>query len=620
MPIWQRWVLVGAITLITGVTLIELRQRGVLEPLELVQYDWTTTVAADPEPIADVVLVPVSDRDLGEWGWPVPDSHLSQIIRNLLAAGATTVGVDIYRDVPAGEGLEDLLDVLNDPRVVVISKLPDHRGVRIEAPAGARTGFSDIPIDPDGVGRRALLLVNTQDGISLSLPLQLAATHTGQSALKTDPENPRLLMLGNTVVKPLAKGSNLFRKVDTAGYQIIIEYKNRLPIVQSVPAADVLAGIGLDQFKGKAVIIGITSHSVKDYFSTPLNRSTGASFTFGAEIHAVILQQLIDYSIGRLPPLDSMNGLFSSLIILACACAGACVSVFVRVAGNAVLVAFVGGVLITFGLSAFQQFALLAPVVPSLLAWTFGFLSGFAIISGFSRNQRRAIAQVFSSHLSEELSAEIWQQRKNLLSGDKPKSRRVFVTALLADIEGSTRIGNSMGAEDFMAWVARLLDRLGEVARDHGGFVEKYTGDGILVVFGAPIPSETQDQRKTDAQSGLRCARAMRSAVIELNGVLHNQPKYGLRIALNSGEAIGGTLGVRGSMHYNVVGDTLNIVARLESWIKTLPPEDDGLRPICMTIDTARLIDAKLDWPVLSGLFHDDGETEIPVVEASHLE
>ncbi len=616
MPIWQRWVLVGAITLIVGVTLLGLRQKGLLEPLELVHYDWTTAFYPDPEPIEDVVLVAISDEDLGEWGWPVPDSQLSQIIRNLLTAGVTTVGVDVYRDVPSGAGLEDLLEVLNDPRVVVISKLPDHRGVQIDVPAGARTGFSDIPIDPDGVARRALLLVNTQDGISLSLPLQLAATHTGQSALKTNPDNPRLLMLGDTVVKPLAKGSNLFRNVDTAGYQIIIEYKNKLPIAHSVPAAEVLAGKGLEQFEGKAVVIGITSHSVKDYFSTPLNRSTGASFTFGAEIHAAILQQLIDYSKGRLSPLASLNGLFSSLIILVSACIGACVSVFVRVAGNAVLVALVGGVLLTLGLSVSQQYALLAPVVPSLLAWTFGFLFGFAIISGFSRNQRRAIAQVFSSHLSEELSADIWQQRKNLLSGGKPKSRRLFVTALLADIEGSTRIGNSMDAEDFMAWAARLLDRLGEVARDHGGFVEKYTGDGILVVFGAPIPSKTQDQRKSDAQSGLQCAHAMRSAVIELNSALHNQPKYGLRIALNSGEAIGGTLGVRGSMHYNVVGDTINIAARLESWIKTLSPEEDGLQPICMTIDTARLIDAKLDWPVLPGLIHDDGATEIPVVKA----
>ncbi|WP_171236857.1 CHASE2 domain-containing protein [Ruegeria sp. HKCCA6837] len=616
MPIWQRWVLVCVISLIVGIPLIELRKKGILEPLELLQYDWTTSAFAEDKPIADVYLAAINDKDLGEWGWPVPDLQLAQIVSNLLASGATTVGVDIYRDVPVGEGRDALLEVLSDPRVFVISKLQDGETAGISAPQDSHTGFADIPIDPDGVARRALLLVNSHDGISLSLPMHLAATHTGQPALKSAPDNPRYLMFGDTVVKPLAPGANLFRNVDTSGYQIVIDYKNALPITRSVPAAEILTQTGLDRFKGNAVIIGVTSHSVKDYFLTPLNRSTGSNFTFGAEIHAAIVQQLIDYFNGQATPLRALDGQIPAFIILASVFLGACVSVFVRVTGNAVLLAGMGGLSLTVALSMFQQFAFLMPVAPSLLGWTFGFLCGFGIISGFSRNQRRAIAQVFSSHLSEELSAEIWKQRKYLMSGGKPRSRQLFVTALLADIEGSTLAGNSMDAEAFMAWISRILDRLSEISRAHNGFVEKYTGDGILVVFGAPIPSETHKQRQLDAQAALRCAHAMRKAVATLNGTLENQLAYNLRIALNSGDAIGGTLGVRGSMHYNVIGDTINIAARLESWIKTLPPEKDGCRPICMTLETARLTDPDRNWPVIPGLFHDDGRTEIQVVKA----
>lgn len=615
MPVWQRWVLVCVITLIVGMPLVELRKKGMLESLELLQYDWTISAFAADEPITDVYLVAITDRDLNEWGWPVPDRQLAQIVNTLLASGATTVGVDIYRDVPAGEGRDALLEVLSDPRVFVISKLQDSEAAGISAPPGTHTGFADIPIDPDGVARRALLLVNTHDGISLSLPMHLAATHTGQPALKSAPDNPRYLMFGDTVVKPLAPGANLFRNVDTSGYQIVIEYKNALPITRSVPAAEILTHTGLDRFEGNAVIIGVTSHSVKDYFSTPLNRSTGSDFTFGAEIHAAIVQQLIDYFNGQASPLRALDGQFPSFIILASVFLGACVSVFVRVTGNAVLLAGIGGVLLTITLSMFQQFALLMPVAPSLLGWTFGFLFGFGIISGFSRNQRRAIAQVFSSHLSEELSAEIWKQRKNLMSGGKPRSRQLYVTALLADIEGSTLAGNAMDADEFMTWIARILDRLGEIARAHGGFVEKYTGDGILVVFGAPIPSETHEQRQSDAQAGLRCANAMREAVASLNNTFRNQRAYKLRIALNSGEAIGGTLGVSGSMHYNVIGDTINVAARLESWIKTLAPDADGFRPIYMTMATAKTVDAERRWPVAASFIHDDGETEIQVVE-----
>ncbi len=616
MPVWQRWVLVCAITLIVGVPLIELRQKGMLERLELFQYDWATSTFTQDDPVASVNLVAITDRDLGEWGWPVPDHYLAQIVGTLLTAGATTVGVDIYRDVPAGEGRKALLEVLDDPRVYVISKLPDSESAGIAAPPGTQTGFADIPIDPDGVARRALLLVNTQNGISLSLPMQLAASHAGQPALRSDPDNPRFLMFGDTVARPLVQSTNLFRNVDTSGYQIIIDYKNSLPIARSIPATEVLAQTDLDRFKGKAVIIGVTSHSVKDYFSTPLNRSTGADFTFGAEIHAAITQQLIDYLKGQAIPLRGLNGRIAAYIIFASVFFGACISVFVRVTGNAVLTAGVGGILLTIGLSLFQQIALLMPVTPSFLGWTFGFLFGFGVISGFSRNQRRTIAQVFASHLSDELSAELWKQRRNLLSGGKPRSRQLYVTALLADIEGSTLAGNTMNAEEFMAWIARILDRLGEIARAHNGFVEKYTGDGILVVFGAPLPSETYEQRQLDALAGLHCAHAMRSAVATLNNTLQNQPAYKLRIALNSGDAIGGILGVSGSMHYNVIGDTVNIAARLESWIKTLPPEEDGCHPICMTLETARLIDSDRNWLVVPGLYHDDGRTEIQVVKA----
>lgn len=614
MPVWQSWALVGLITLVVGGLLVELRLKGLLEPLQRAQYDWTTSVLATSEQTKDVLLVAISDDDLGQWGWPVPDAQIAQLTETLLAAGATAVGIDIYRDVPAGDGRDRLINILNDPRVVVISKLADAGGTGIDAPAGVKTGFSDIPIDPDGVVRRALLLVNTPDGIAVSLSMQLAAIFSSSPPLQSDPDNPRFLAFGTTTAEPLAEGQNLFRNADTAGYQIMIDYLNDLPIAHRVPAADVLAGKELAQFDGKTVIIGVTSHSVKDYFSTPLNRATGASFTFGAEVHAAIAQQLIDYSNGSRSPLSSLSDLASSIIILLSTFAGACVAVFVRMTSRAIGLATVGGAVLFVGLSALQAAALLAPAATTLLGWSIGFLIGFAVIAGISRNQRRAIVQVFSSHLSEELSAEIWQQRKRLLSGGKPRSRRLFVTALLADIEGSTRVGNSMDAEDFMVWVSRILDRLGEIAREHGGFVEKFTGDGILVVFGAPIPSETESQRQVDAQSALQCARAMRRAAIALNAELNDQPKYNLRIALNSGETLGGTLGVSGSLHYNVIGDTINVAARLESWTKSLDRDSGGFRPVCMTMATARTIDPNREWPVLSSFLHDDGVTDIQVV------
>ena len=615
LPNWQRWALAASITLIAGSLIVALQNKGVLEPLELAQYDWTTSAIAENTQTEDVYLVAISDQDLGQWGWPIPDAQLAILIDNLLEAGAAAIGVDIYRDVPAGSGHESLLETLDDPKVVVISKLPDESGSGIAAPPGVRTGFSDIPIDPDGVARRALLLVSDGQEIFLSFPVLLAAEFSRQPVLQSDPNNPRNLMFGSTVAPPLKPGSNLFRNVDTSGYQIIIDFKNALPIVNRIPASEVLAGRDLEPVREKVVIIGLTSQSVKDYFGTPLNRSTGANFTYGAEIHAAIVQQLVDYAEGKLSPLNSLGSSLSSILIFAAVFVGASIALFVRVTANSIGLAVFGCAALIVVMSLIQKSALLMPVVPSALGWFLGYLSAFAIISGISRNQRRAIVQVFSSHLSDELSAEIWKQRKSLLTGGKPKSHRLFVTALLADIEGSTRIGNSMDAESFMNWMSRILDKLGEIARRHGGFVEKYTGDGILVIFGAPIPSDTHEHRQDDAISALRCAQDMRVATLDLNRSADERQKYRLRIALNSGEALGGTLGVSGSMRYNVIGDTINVTARLENWIKTLDAEADGMRPVCMSLQTATMIDSQKEWPVYSTFVHDDGVTKIGVIK-----
>ncbi|WP_171130291.1 adenylate/guanylate cyclase domain-containing protein [Ruegeria sp. HKCCA5014] len=107
----------------------------------------------------------------------------------------------------------------------------------------------------------------------------------------------------------------------------------------------------------------------------------------------------------------------------------------------------------------------------------------------------------------------------------------------------------------------------------------------------------------------------MRSAAVALNAAFPDQPGYRLRIALNSGDAFGGTLGARGSMKYNVIGDTINVAARLESYNKSLTPDADGFPGICMTLEAACLIDPERDWLVLTEYLHDNGRTNIDVIE-----
>lgn len=610
LPLWQRIAIAFFVGLISGLSVFGLRAAGGLQAWELSQYDLVTTHLAEQNPVSNVVLLALTDADLARWGWPVPDGQIARITSVALEGRARAVGVDIYRDMPVGNGRAALLEVLADPRVVIISRLASAEAVGIVAPDGVKTGFADIPIDPDGVARRALLLVNTEAGIALSFPMQLAMTFNGQKGLQTAPEDPRILAFGAMPVPPLPAVFGPYQKLDNAGYQIMTRHTNALPIAAHISAEELLSGSA--DVAGKVVVIALTSHAVKDYFSTPLNRRTGADFAFGGEVHAAIAQQLISHMLGEFSPLSAMGYVLSLALGFAAAFAGALIATLLPVTVRNVVLGIGVAVLLAICLSAFQIYSVLAPVVPVTLAWSVAFTFAYAISASIAWNQRRVMAGIFSSQMSDALTSEIWQQRKRLIEGRKPVSRRLFVTVLLADIEGSTRVGQTMEAQDFMEWISRILDELARIAQEHGGFVEKYTGDGILIIFGAPIPKETLGERQDDAKAAIACARTMQHTVDALNEG-SSQNAYKLRIGINSGEVVGGTLGTSGAMRYNIIGDTVNVAARVEEWSKTLAPDATGNRPVCVTEATVGLVGFEQFTELNKSLLHDDGETHIRI-------
>lgn len=610
LPFWQRLVLVLAVGFLAGLFVLGLRYFGALQTLELDQYDVSMARLAEPQVLSDVVLLALTDEDLARWGWPVPDAQIAAITQASLNAGARAVGVDIYRDVPVGDGRAELLEILADPRVTVISRLETDGVGGVAAPEGVRSGFADIPIDPDGVARRALLLVNTENGIELSFPMQVAMTHLGTVGLRSVPSAPDTLQFGQTAVPRLPARFGPYQKIDNAGYQILSHFRHELPMVSQVSASRVLAGEA--KIAGKSVVIAVTSDTVKDYFLTPLNRRTGAAFTFGGELHAAVAQQIIDHAQGTLAPFSAPREDVIAAMVLGAALSGAMVAALMRITLVALLAAVAGAITLYSTFALTQAQAQLLPALPVTLAWGTGFTIYFVILASIAWRQRKVMAGIFASQLSRDLSSELWRQRKTLIAGHKPVSRSLFVTVLMADVEGSTRTGQQLEPDAFMRWISRILDALGDCAQRHGGFVEKYTGDGILVVFGAPIPRETQAEVKQDANSALACAEEMRALALAMNGRT-GDPDYRLRIGINSGEVVAGTLGTTGAMRYNVIGDTVNVAARLEAWIKSQPDDSQGMRPICMTQATADLIGTDDLQQRADRLLHDDGETHINV-------
>src|SRR3954453_6391577 len=130
-----------------------------------------------------------------------------------------------------------------------------------------------------------------------------------------------------------------------------------------------------------------------------------------------------------------------------------------------------------------------------------------------------------------------------------PEERR-WVTVLFADISGYTAMAERMDAELVKAMVDRCLRRMGEVVERFGGTVDKYIGDNVMAIFGAPVAHED------DAERAVRAALGMHEAIAEID------PELSLRVGLNTGDVLAGSVAEGG---FTVIGDTVNVAARLQA-------------------------------------------------------
>jgi len=139
--------------------------------------------------------------------------------------------------------------------------------------------------------------------------------------------------------------------------------------------------------------------------------------------------------------------------------------------------------------------------------------------------------------------------------------RNKTVTILLSDIRGFSDIANSHPAADVVALLNRYFSRMGDIIAKYEGRIDKLMGDSILVVFGLP------EAREDDAERALACAVEMQQAMSDLND--YNQsigmPDLFMGIGINSGDVVVGELGSEHYNEYTVIGDEVNLVARIES-------------------------------------------------------
>jgi adenylate cyclase len=171
--------------------------------------------------------------------------------------------------------------------------------------------------------------------------------------------------------------------------------------------------------------------------------------------------------------------------------------------------------------------------------------------------RNRFIRQTFGSYLSDEIVDTILEKGGLKIAGEKRHA-----TILMADLRGFTSISERLPAEDVVAMINIYLETMTEIIQKYQGTIDEFIGDGILVIFGAPI------LRPDDPQRAVACAVEMQLAMTSVNerNRRAGYPEVALGVGINTGEVVVGNIGSQKRIKYAVVGRTVNLTARIESY------------------------------------------------------
>jgi class 3 adenylate cyclase len=157
------------------------------------------------------------------------------------------------------------------------------------------------------------------------------------------------------------------------------------------------------------------------------------------------------------------------------------------------------------------------------------------------------------------VNKQVMERVLNDPKGDFLAGERLKVTMLASDIAGFSSLSQEMEAEDLVGLLNEYFRQMVDIVLDHGGNIDKFQGDGLLVVFGAPVPVEDSAQRAVRAASAM--VRAIKAMNVPRNRV--GDPPLEVGIGLDSGYVVGGNIGSERRLEYTLIGVPVNNAAYL---------------------------------------------------------
>jgi len=301
-------------------------------------------------------------------------------------------------------------------------------------------------------------------------------------------------------------------------------------------------------FRDKVVFVGVTAAGLSDVFQTPFG-DTGRMP--GIQVHASVADSVLS---GRfLRPAGTPARVAAVITVaLAVGLAGAMLSVpWAVVAAAAVTLAFLGASLALFAHGFWLN--LVEPVMAIGLA-LFGGVSYQYFVEG---REKRQVKALFGRYVSPDVYGRLLEDPALARLGG---SRREM-TVLFSDIRGFTTASERAEPEALVAQLNEHFSRMVQVLFSHRGTVDKFVGDQVMALFGAPLDDPDH------ADHAVAAALDMAAALDGLNRhwAAAGRPPLDIGIGINSGEMIAGNVGSDRIMSYTVIGDAVNLGARIES-------------------------------------------------------
>jgi adenylate cyclase len=284
--------------------------------------------------------------------------------------------------------------------------------------------------------------------------------------------------------------------------------------------------------------------------STPVTENFKRSSIAGVYIHATAVNNLIARNaaieLGR-PPVF--------LIALLVGVLAATAAWRFRLASAVFIYVVISALGVAAATLAFTQ-ALVLPIVEPFLAG----LAALAAMIGFrfvvADKDRRLLQNSFALYLAPHVINRMLSSNKLPELGGETR----HVTVFFSDIEGFSRIAERMSPDSLMSLMNEYLSEMTDIIEVHNGYVDKYIGDSIVAVFGAP--ADDPDHAANAARAALDCCA--RLAELNASSPAFRECRLSQRIGINSGEALVGNFGSRRRFNYSVMSDAVNLASRLE--------------------------------------------------------